>query len=130
MPDTLVALQKAIDAAIIGEPFATDAVQRGIAVLDVDDSKVAVGDLGSVLIFNTTFMKKRRMLGHGADDFEIEAAKAGVVQRHAGCGRADIGLAVRGHVDRICRERRRDDLRVDPLVFEIAFVGGDEDGRH
>ena len=61
LPETLVALQnKAVDAAILGEPYATEAEIRGLAVLDAPDSAVAVGDLGTALVFNGNFIKQRR----------------------------------------------------------------------
>ncbi len=60
LPETLVALQnKAVDAAILGEPFATEAVMRGIAVLDAPDSAVAIGDLGTALVFSGAFIRTR-----------------------------------------------------------------------
>ena len=63
-PETVLALQnKAIDAAILGEPYATEAVRRGLAVLDVTDSKMAAGDLGSVIVYNKGFIAKRRDVG-------------------------------------------------------------------
>ena len=76
MPDTVIALQKkAIDAAVLGEPFATEAIQRGIAVLDVDDSKEAVGDLGSVIVYNSGFMADRHDVSVRAMRALIRASK-------------------------------------------------------
>ena len=61
LPETLVALQnKAVDAAILGEPFSTEAQLRGLAVLDAPDSAAAIGDLGTALVFNGTFIKQHR----------------------------------------------------------------------
>jgi ABC-type nitrate/sulfonate/bicarbonate transport system substrate-binding protein len=79
LPETILAFQNnAIDAAVIGEPFATEAARRGLAVMAVEDSKVAAGDLGTVMIFSKAFMTKRhdvavramRAMARGARDLQ------------------------------------------------------------
>ncbi|WP_158807055.1 ABC transporter substrate-binding protein [Beijerinckia sp. L45] len=79
LPETLLAFQnKAIDAAVLGEPFATEAARRGLAVIDVEDSKVAAGDLGTVIIYSKAFITKRhdvavramRAMARGARDLQ------------------------------------------------------------
>lgn len=75
-PDTIIALEKkAIDAAILGEPYATDAIHRGFAVLDIDDSKEAAGDLGSVIVYNKSFMANRHDVAVRAMRAMMRAAK-------------------------------------------------------
>ena len=84
LPETLLAFQnKAIDAAVLGEPFATEAARRGLAVIDVEDSKVAAGDLGTVIIYSKAFMTKRhdvavramRAMARGARDLQPDTWK-------------------------------------------------------
>jgi NitT/TauT family transport system substrate-binding protein len=60
LPESLIALgNKAIDAAVLAEPYATEAVKRNLAVLQPEDSAAAVGDLGTAIIFSQDFMTKR-----------------------------------------------------------------------
>lgn len=76
LPETLIALErKAVDAAVLAEPFATAAETRGLAVMDRLDSAEAVGDIGTVVIFNRDFMKDRRPVAVRAMKALIRAAK-------------------------------------------------------
>jgi NitT/TauT family transport system substrate-binding protein len=74
--EAVLALQnKAVDVAILGEPFATESVRRGAGVLDVEDSKMAVGDIGSAVVYNTVFMTKRHDVAVRAMRAIIRAAQ-------------------------------------------------------
>jgi NitT/TauT family transport system substrate-binding protein len=64
LPETVTAFGSGgVDAAVLGEPFATAAVKRGLAVIDVEDSSEMIGDHGTGLIFGEAFMRDRRDVG-------------------------------------------------------------------
>ncbi len=64
LPETLNAFQSGgIAAAVIGEPFATAALKRGLAVMQVEDSGEMVGDIGFSLVYSESFIDKRRAVG-------------------------------------------------------------------
>lgn len=64
LPETLNAFKSSgIDAAVIGEPFATAALKQNLATMQVEDSGEMVGDLGFALMYSEDFLKERREVG-------------------------------------------------------------------
>jgi NitT/TauT family transport system substrate-binding protein len=60
LPESIIALSNgALDAAILGEPYATEALKRQIVVMQLEDSAEGIGDLGNVVVFNQRFMAER-----------------------------------------------------------------------
>jgi NitT/TauT family transport system substrate-binding protein len=63
-PDMLVAFQfKGIDAAFISDPYASEAVQRGLAVVDQPDSEIGSAEITTGLVFGETFIRDRPDVG-------------------------------------------------------------------
>jgi ABC-type nitrate/sulfonate/bicarbonate transport system substrate-binding protein len=75
-PEQLIAFQnKAIDASVMAEPFATEAQKRGLATLQPKDSAKGIGTCGVVILYNGKFLREKPDVGVRFMQAMIRASK-------------------------------------------------------